>query len=288
MDEIVEAPRLGVVQWVRQHPAILVATFTLCWASVELVASAAGVSSYEVVWTRYGVHLAFMLLAFGPRKGAALVRTTRPASQIAASLLMLGMPLCFIWAMQRVPAHDTMSLLWLAPLLAITASLLLLREHPSPWAWGAAVIGFIGILVIYAPDGSIVQPSALFGVMAALCLALYLVVVRSMRSEPVFTKLFHTALWVFAVLSLFIATVWKTPTIHGIIAMVIIGLLGWTGLYALDTALERSTPAKLAPALYSQVVWEELLTFVHGGVPHSVRLLGGVALVAMAALSTLF
>ena len=82
----------GVVR----HPVVLVSVFTFGWAFVENFGSASGVSAYQVVWTRYGVHLALMALVFGPRHGTALVRTAEPAREMICSLLMLGMPLFFI------------------------------------------------------------------------------------------------------------------------------------------------------------------------------------------------
>lgn len=274
---------------VQKYPALLVAVFTLCWAVVEVIGPATSVSAYQVVWSRYGVHLAFMLLAFGPRYGTTLVRTPRIGSQVLSSLCMLGMPISFIWAMQRLPGRDVLPLLWLAPLFVVILSSVLTREErPNLWTWGAALAGFAGVLAIYQPDGGMLHLSAVLGVGTAFCLALYLIVVRSMRHERVWTKLFHTALWVFLVLSLVVWRVWQTPTLKGMVALVMIGLLGWLGLYALDTALELATPAALAPALYTQVVWEELLVFAHGGLPHTGRLLTGLLLVAVAAAATLF
>jgi drug/metabolite transporter (DMT)-like permease len=272
---------------VRKYPALLVAVFTLCWAVVEVIGSAAGVSAYQVVWSRYAVHLAFMLLAFGPRYGTALVRTPRIGRQVLSSLCMLGMPVSFIWTMQRLPSRDAMPLLWLSPLFVVVLSSILTRdEGPGKRAWGAAFVGLVGVFAIYQPDGGMLHPSAVLGVATAFCLALYLIIVRSMRHELVWTKLFHTALWVFLVLGLVVSHVWRTPTVKGMLALVTIGLLGWLGLYALDTALELATPAELAPALYTQVVWEELLVFAHGGIPHTARLLTGLLLVAVAGAST--
>src|SRR5919199_3324926 len=44
----------------------------------------------ELLWARYAGHLAFMLVVFAPRHGRALLASSRPALQIARSLLFCG------------------------------------------------------------------------------------------------------------------------------------------------------------------------------------------------------
>src|SRR4051812_11174339 len=109
--------------------ALLVLVFTFCWAAVELVGSATGVSAYQVVWTRYGIHLALMALLFGPRQGVKLVRTAQPLREVLCSLLMLGMPLCFIWALSRMAASDALAVFWTAPLLIIVITAAIGQQH---------------------------------------------------------------------------------------------------------------------------------------------------------------
>ena len=83
--------------------------FALLWALVEVFASwlSRPYSPYQVVWARYGSHLAIMLAIWGWRDPLVLVRTRRPALQIARSLLMLVMPAAWIFhynaALPRTP-----------------------------------------------------------------------------------------------------------------------------------------------------------------------------------------
>ena len=59
-------------------------------------------STLELVWLRYFLHLSFMLLVVSPRRPVALFRTRYPARQAGRSLLMLPMPLCWILAGSRI------------------------------------------------------------------------------------------------------------------------------------------------------------------------------------------
>ena len=80
---------------------LFIAASTLCWAVMEPLGALAGVSGYQVVWTRYGTHLLLMLAVFAPRHKTGLFRSPSNLRQICRSLLMLGMPLCFLWSAQR-------------------------------------------------------------------------------------------------------------------------------------------------------------------------------------------
>jgi drug/metabolite transporter (DMT)-like permease len=249
---------------IAKYPALPVAVFTLCWAIVEVLGSAANVSAYQVVWTRYGVHLAFMLLVFGPRHGSDLVRTARPGRQVFASLLMLGMALCFIWALQRMSMQDAFAALWLAPAMILVISAALRRPVGGMRTVIATAVGLVGAILMCAPDAGVIRRATVLALGAALCLSLYTFVVRSMPRERIVTKLFHTALWVWVALTFALPTFWRRPTIRGMVAMSAIGLLGWIGLLALDLAIEATPVGALAPVLYTELVWAAAIAWFMG------------------------
>jgi drug/metabolite transporter (DMT)-like permease len=265
------------------YPGILIAMFTLAWALVEIIGSqTGGVSAYQVVWTRYGVHLAFMALVFGPRHGRDLVRTRRLPSQIFASLLMLGMPLCFIWELERMPVQDASVVFWIAPALIVGMSMIAGKRYGGIGTVIATIVGLAGAILICDPDAGVLRRGAILGVGMAVCFSLYMFVVRSMKGEALLTKLFHTALWVFMALSLGLPYFWKAPTVRGMIAMTAIGLLGWIGLLSLDLAIEAMPVGILAPVLYTQLVWDMLLQWPLREVPLDTRTIIG-ALLALGA-----
>jgi drug/metabolite transporter (DMT)-like permease len=273
---------------ITRYPGILIAVFTLAWALVEIIGSATGgVSAYQVVWTRYGVHLAFMALVFGPRRKLALLRTKKLPSQIFASLLMLGMPLCFIWELQRMPVQDASVVFWIAPAMIVVMSMVMGRKYGGMGTVVATVIGLLGAVLICDPDAGVLRRGALLGVGMAVCFSLYVIVVKSMSGEALLTKLFHTALWVFIALSLGLPYFWKTPTVRGTGAMIVIGLLGWIGLLSLDLAIEVMPVGILAPVLYTQLVWDMLLQWPLREMPLDARTIIGALLALGAAVPAL-
>ena len=90
---------------------LLMITFVALWTLVE--ATAANLlnkyTAYQIVWTRYAVHLALMLALWGWRDPASLWRTRRPGFQIARSSLMMVMPVSwFLGSQSGVPMGTTM------------------------------------------------------------------------------------------------------------------------------------------------------------------------------------
>jgi drug/metabolite transporter (DMT)-like permease len=245
-----------VKRFLVEHPALLIATFTLVWAVLEIIAPASGVSLYQVVWTRYGVHLAFMALLFAPRRDLGLLRPARPAAAVFTSLLMLGMPLCFIWGIQVMPVHNVMAVFWLAPLLVVAFARGRTGQAGGVRAAGASAVGLVGALLICKPDAGMFAPATVLGVGMAMCFALYIVMIGTMTHDALPTKLFHQALWVFVSLTLALPLFWETPTARGLATMTVIGVLGYGALYALDLALESAAAALLAPVLYTQLAWD--------------------------------
>ncbi|WP_382324601.1 EamA family transporter [Hydrogenophaga sp. UC242_53] len=117
---------------------LLMLAFVLLWAGIE--AMAANVlrhySPYQVVWTRYAVHLALMLALWGWREPASLWQTRRPVFHVARSLLMLGMPASWVIGMQMgVPGHSVMTIFWISPVLILGLAWVFLQDRVPLLVW---------------------------------------------------------------------------------------------------------------------------------------------------------
>jgi drug/metabolite transporter (DMT)-like permease len=259
---------------------LLIAVSTFCWAIIEPLGALAGVSGYQVVWTRYGAHVLFMLAVFAPRHGTRLVWSPQPLRQVFRSLLMLGMPLCFLWSARHMAIGNVMAVFWIAPLLVIAMTRLSGGSSGGMPTCAAALAGFAGAVLIWSPHAGLLRPASVLAVGMAFCFALYVMVSRAMKEEFILCKLFHTALWVFACLTVALPFFWRTPSVRGLVAMGTIGLLGWLGLWALDRAIELAPPEQLAPMLYMQILWTALIGAVSGARMPAHRTLAGVLLIA--------
>jgi drug/metabolite transporter (DMT)-like permease len=227
------------------------ALFAALWAAVELLAGtlSRAYSPYQVVFTRYAVHLGLMAAVWGWRAPASLWRTARPAYQLVRSALMLVMPATFVLSLRAGIAPATVLAIFAAtPLLILALARLHLGER-APWpAWAAAGAAGIGAAAALEPAPLPSPALALLPLAMAAAFSLYVVMTRSLRAEGTRTNLFYTAAGVAAALSLDMPRVWITPTPRDAAVMAGIGLLGWAGLWALDRMAALAPVSLAAPA----------------------------------------
>lgn len=240
----------------KRRAMLLMVAFVSLWALIEALAGHVlhHCSPYQVVWTRYAVHLALMLLVWGWRAPGSLWRTRRPVFQLARSLLMLGMPAAWIMGMQMgVHAATLMSIFWFSPLLILGFAHLFLHERVPAALWVVTAVACAGAFLLHEPGELSPVRLLVFPLGMALCFSLYVVMTRSLRTETTRTNLFYTALGVFLVLTPFMPGLWITPLVPDMMAMVAVGVLGFGALYALDRMAEAAPLSVSAPFAYLQV-----------------------------------
>jgi drug/metabolite transporter (DMT)-like permease len=235
---------------------LLMLVFVGLWAAIEIMAWQVlqRYSPYQVVWTRYAVHLLLMVLVFGWREPAALVRTRRPVFHLVRSLLMLGMPASWVMGMQAgLTGEAVMSVFWISPLLVVVLGFLFLRDRAPVAIWVATLVAGLGTLLVHPPHALPSLRLLAYPLGMALSFSAYVVMTRSLRDERTRANLFYTALGVFLALSPFMPGLWIWPAPADLAVMVAVGVLGCLTLYALDRATAAAPVSLSAPFIYMQV-----------------------------------
>lgn len=234
---------------------LLICVVGFLWALMEIVTSyvALTYSLYQVIWVRYATHLLFMGVVFGPRLGLKLISTQRLGLQLVRAVMMLIMPVSFIWAVNDMSVGNILSIFWLAPFMILGLSILLTRESASWLIWLISLIGLGCVLILTRPDGSLTSYGLLLSIAMGLSFSAYVVMTRMLREESTLTNLFYTAVGVLVPLSFGLTTFWKPLTIQGGLLMALVGLLGFALLWVLDKALELTSAAMAAPFFYSEM-----------------------------------
>jgi drug/metabolite transporter (DMT)-like permease len=182
-----------------------------------------------------------------------------------------------------MPQKNVWAIFWVAPLMAMGLSVLILKERIHWQYWLATIIGLAGIFAIYRPTVRLLtQWTIIFPLGMAFCFSLYLILTRRLRSESTVTNLFYTALVVFLPWSIGLPYFWQRLDIMAFVTMSAIGLLGFLTLYFLDKALGRAPASVLAPFLYSQPIFSmSLSSFLFGQSPGFIRLAGSIGLIGV-------
>lgn len=217
-----------------------------------------GYSPYQVVWTRYAVHIALLAVLLGRRSGR-MIRTRRPLLQVFRGLLMMAMPAFYITGARSSASADVWAGFWVAPLMVVGLSVPLLGEAPGLRLWLATGAGLAGALLIARPFSPLLDERAVFPLGMAACFALYVVLTRRLGEESLEARLFYTALVPLVGLSPVMLSVGRVPTPRALLVMALVGAVGLLVLWALDKATDLAPASLGAPFMYTQLLWALVL-----------------------------
>jgi drug/metabolite transporter (DMT)-like permease len=222
-----------------------------------------------------------MLVVFAPRRGRDLVRTRCLGLQVSRALLMVGMPVFFIWGVALFPVQVVWLVSWSSVVVLLALSGVLLRERVALGLWIAAASGWTGIWIMSGADLPPVSWRYLAPFGMGFCFALYVIMTRRMHGESTYAKLFHTALWVFLILSLVVPFQWKMPSLQVLAVYAGIGLSGYLCLFFLDKSIELAPASLAAPMIYTVPLWSCVIESITTGKPPGGMTAAG-ALIAVA------
>jgi drug/metabolite transporter (DMT)-like permease len=248
----------------RLHAALLFLAALLLFAALD--ATAKHLSAYLavplLVWARYLVHLVIMLMVVAPSMGRRLVVTGRPWLMSLRGLTLVAVTLLGQLALKTLPLAETTALIFVAPLLVALLAAPLLGEKVRLRTWLATIAGFVGVLLIARPGGSLFGPGVAYALGAALSYAAYQILTRKLAAtEHPMRLLFYTALLgtlaMLPALPVYWDGIWPTPTQS--LLIVSLGLYGGIGHFLLIRAFHATSASLLAPLIYTQLVWATLL-----------------------------
>lgn len=266
-----------------------VAVLSILWAVIE----ALGYSIthhyplVQIVGMRYAVHLLVLAALCVPRSGwRRLVVTRRPFLQLGRGFCMFVMPASFIAGGAGLSANDIWSMFWLSPIMIVALAWWWLGERFPSMVWGFVLVACAGAFAIYGQPPRFAISTAL-PVLGALSFAIYVVLSRHLRDEPIETNLFYTGLGAFVCMLPFAIMEWQPIQVEDVWRIVAIGVIGLVLLMLLDLSLDYMPASFVAPFLYGAVVCEAGLRVLLSGHLPSPIVIAGSTLVLLAMLNVM-
>lgn len=264
-----------------EHP--LKGVTYLC-AAVFLFASSDALSKYlthfypvvMVLWVRYVVHVLLMLAAIRPPSVQSLLRCNRPKLQLMRGFCMVCTNLLFISALGYIPLAEGTAIIYLSPLLVTAFSGPLLGEKITRFQWVAVIIGFVGVLLIVRPGGSVFHPVALLALGAAFSFSLYQIITRKLNNvDSSSTTNLISGLISVGVTSLLIPFFWKTPSLYFTLLMILLGVSALISHLLMTKAYVHAKPSTLAPFSYMQMLFAGFIGYAFfNQIPDAIGLVG--------------
>ncbi len=226
--------------------------------------SVSGLPTGEIIFMRYGVHVALILLILWPVRRAALFRTANWKLEVLRGLCLLGTTGGNFLAMRYLPLTVTGALIYTSPIMVCALSGPLLGETVGWRRWIAIGVGFIGILIIVRPGSEAFHPAALLSLAAAFFGALFSIVTRKLAGvDSAMTQQLYAGATALVLVTpvAFTGWVWPSNTITWI-TFFGAGTVGVIGHLLVSVAHRYARPSTLAPFNYLQLLYLALASWI--------------------------
>lgn len=242
-----------------------IALFSIMDAVMKAVSLEIG--AYNALLWRTGVSavlaggLFFGLRRPWPGPAAMRVHLTRGAVSVPMAIL-------FFWGLARVPMAQAIALTFVAPLMALFLAAVLLGERIERRAIIASLLGFAGVLLVFAGQARMdLGREATVGsaaiLLSAACYAYNIILMRrqALLAGPVEVAFFISGFMAisFALAAPLLAVV---PAAEHWPAIVAAALLAFGSLMLLSWAYARAEAQHLAPVEYTSFLWAAVLGFL--------------------------
>jgi drug/metabolite transporter (DMT)-like permease len=189
----------------------------------------------------------------------------------------------YFYVLARIPLSEAVLLTFSAPLFIPFLARLALGEAFGARAVGAALLGFVGLLLILKPGTGLFRPEVLIGILSGTCAAAAMVCVRQLgrHREPATRVVFYFAVLASAISALPLAWAWRTPEPSAWPVLVAIGVLASAGQYLLTRGYACAPAGQVGPFSYFSVLFSALLGWLlWSELPDALSGLGALLVIA--------
>lgn len=251
-----------------------------CFALLDTATKLVGATLplFMALWLRYLFQALLTSAWVLPRNGWRWPRTAHPRFQLLRAVLFAGTSLFGFLSIRALPLPEFTAIVAATPLCVTLVAALGLRQPVSALRWALVATGLASVLLILRPGGGPVAGAALLLPLGMLALGTGYQILSSLmaREEAPATTQLYTGWLATALLSLGAPFVWTridNPWIW--LGTFVMGLSSALGHLLLLRAYARTTPATIAPFLYTQIAFAMLAGWaVYGHVPDGWSLAG--------------
>ncbi len=240
-------------------------------------------NTLQVSWARAFGHIVFMMIFFVPRFGLRMLRTRRPVTQLARSLMLFTSNASSFLAISYIPLAKAASITNMAPFFVLPLAWVWLGERSTVGRLIATAIAFVGVLLVIRPGSELFHWASLLPLLSAACYAIYQVQTRLVSGveAPETSTLYSSVVGGFGMF-LVLPFIWKTPHAwQDILMFCSLGVLGAVGHYFVARALTNAPANIVAPFQYMQLLGSVVVGyFFFGDFPDLLGWVGAAIIVA--------
>ena len=196
----------------------------------------------------------FMVFVLGKRDILAI--QSKPAAIGVRAVVGAISLITTFAAYSLMPMAETTVLLFTASLFIPVLGVIFLHEKVGPYRWAAVAIGFIGVVIMTSPAGSVNGLGVTVALIAALMHATLQIILRYLgKFERPETVAFYFLVIGTLVTALPLPFVAVTPTVAELPLLLGLGLSGAAAQWLLSVAFRNAPAAIVTVFNYSGIVW---------------------------------
>lgn len=197
---------------------------------------------------------------------------------------------CFVAALTKMPIADALAIAFVEPFIILLIGKFALHQAIGPRRLGAAIVGFIGALMVIQPSFSVFGLHALYPLGCAFFFALYILITRALSPliHPIPMQCLTALVAALFCLPLLVlgesaglagfAMIWPSGT--ALLWCVLVGVAGASAHLFMTYALQFAPSSTLAPVHYLEMVTAALFGYlVFGDFPDALTWAGIVVIV---------
>jgi drug/metabolite transporter (DMT)-like permease len=266
--------------------------FSMMMALLKLAATW-GAGLAEIVFFRSVMGLIVVSIWVVPREGLAGIKPRRPMALLGRNVLGVLAMLASFQAIVLLPLAESTTIGFTAPIFATLLSWLILREHVGPHRWVAALVAFLGVVVVMRPGSGGADAIAPLGVVFALTGALFgagvTIALRYMAGlESVGAIVFWFQISAALVGGIMFLSIGTSPSLWAILILIVAGLFGGVGQIWMTESLHAAPVSAVAPFDYVQLILVALLGWLLIGTQPTPYTWAGAALIGGSGLYTMW
>ncbi len=223
------------------------------------------------------------------------------------TVFFLGFSL-YYFSLSKISLPEAVTLFFVSPFFVTIFSKFIIGENIGVYRWCAIVIGFFGIYLVLNPNFYDLNIYSLFPILCAFFYALTVVIQKKTSDkDSLYTQIIHTylsaiffSIIIFFVINYitfnsyqltefkFILRKWDIPNLYYLSLLIVIGLTGVIGFFALFGAYRIGSPSTIAPYEYSLIIWSIIFGYFIWNDYLTIRGYTGLFLILIASFFTLY
>lgn len=235
---------------------ILAATFSLAISDTLTRYVVSEISPRLVIFARYAAFTLITVPLLFVGRPVSLRSTSAPWLQALRASCVFLASFLFAIGLIWVPVANASAIAFVAPLIVVVFSSLILGETVSRSHWVAALTGFAGVLFIVRPGQAGFGWAALFPILTAVTWAMALLATKFMSAtESRRVTACYTAIYGLLGAGVALAFDFSLPTARMLWPLIGIAFAGSVGQLLIVAAYHYLPASRLAPLSYVQLLW---------------------------------